>query len=441
MNIDPTLVDTVKEAVYLRRERILTFFREIVRIPSENHPPGGDEEAAQRVVADRLRDLGLDVDFFEPAAVPNAERHPGWWPGRDYTRRPNVVAVWSASPKRGRSLILNSHIDVVPAGSRELWAYPPYGAQIVDGRVYGRGTADAKIGITAIVEAVAVLRDLGLQPAGDVIVESVVDEELGGYNGTVATLARGYSADAAIVTEPTGFAVAGAQKGGQVFRMRVQGDAYHHAFWERGSSALDNAFYLKAALAAWERLREEETRHDFYYGERARQFHPRPVHADTVWYLRAGDPEIMANPADAELRFWVDHLPGEDREDMLRRFETHVRAAAAEHPFLRAHPPLLEREVMRPFTGVAIPPDAPIVTALLQATTAVLGREVPVVGLEAATDAMIFNLYSSVPAVVWCGGDLSVAHAPNEFVEADDVLRSTAALALAVLNFCGLQAP
>ncbi len=439
MPLHPGLVETVQAAVEARRDRVLDLFRALVRIPSETHPPGGDEGPAQAFVADRMRSIGLDVDVFEPTAVEGVETHPGWWPGLDYSNRPNVVGTWRAPARAsGRSLILNGHIDVVPAGDRALWQHDPYGAEEVDGRIYGRGTADQKIGIAAMLEAVDVLRELGLTPAGDVTVESVVNEELGGYNGTVACLARGYQADAAIVTEPTGFAVGGAQKGGQVYRMVVPGEAYHHAVWERGSSALDNAIELKAALGSWERLREAETAGDFYYGARARALHPRAVHADTVWYLRAGDPGIMANPTSAELRFWVDHLPGEDREAMLRRFEAHIAAASDNVPFLRTHPPVLERAVMRPFTGVAVPPDAPIIRAVADAAMAVVGSEVPILGLEAATDAMIFNLYSDTPAVIFCGGDLSLAHAPNEHVRADDVVRSTTALALAVLAFCGV---
>jgi acetylornithine deacetylase len=444
MTLDPDLVATLQAAVDARRDAILELFRELVRTPSETHPPGGDEGPAQAIVAARMRAIGLEVDVFEPTDVPGVESHPGWWPGLDYAGRPNVVGVWRAGASAdgarpgGRSLILNGHIDVVPAGDRARWTHDPYGAELVDGRIYGRGAADQKIGIAAMLEAVAVLRELGLRPAGDVIVENVVNEELGGYNGTVATLARGYTADAAIVTEPTGFAVAGAEKGGQVYLMRVPGEAFHHAVWERGSSAIDNAIYLKAALTAWEQQRQVETADDYYYGDRARACHPRAVHADTVWYLRAGDPEIMANPTEAELCFWVDHLPGEDREAMLRRFETHVLAAAAAHPFMRGHPPVLERAVMRPFTGVSVAPDEPIIRALQAASAATLGRDVPLIGLEAATDAMIFNEYSDIPAVIYCGGDLSLAHAPDEWVHADDVIRSTQALALAILEFCGL---
>jgi acetylornithine deacetylase len=255
----------------------------------------------------------------------------------------------------------------------------------------------------------------------------------------VSCIARGYRADAAIVTEATQFAVGGAQKGGQVFRMVVPGRGAHHAVWERGSSALDNAIYLKGALVSWERLRAAETTGDYYFGDRARELHPRAVHADTVWHLAAGSPDIMANPTEAEMRFWVDHLPGEDREAMLERFERHMLDAAAAHPFLRDHRPRLERAIMRPFTGVSVPTGSPIVLALGAAAAATLGHEVPVVGLEAATDAMIFNMYSDTPAVIFCGGDFDTAHSPDEFVEADDVIRSTAALALAIVAFCGLS--
>jgi len=436
MAVEAALQARVTEAVEARRDEILGFFRDLVRIPSETHPPGGDEGPCQRFVAERLRAIGLEPDVFEPWSVPGIAEHPGWWPGYDYTDRPNVVARW-AGTGGGRSLILNGHIDVVPAGDRALWTHDPYGAELVGDRIYGRGTADQKIGIAAMIMAVAVLRGAGIRAAGDVILQSVVNEELGGYNGTLACCVRGYTADAAVVTEASDLNVAAAAKGGQTYTLTVPGLAYHHAMWERGVSALDNAILLKEALVSWERLRAEETRDDLYFGDRARALHPRAVHADTVWYLRTGDPEIMANPTSAELSFWVDHLPGEDREAMLARFEAHILAAAAAHPWMATHPPRLERALMRPFTGVSVPPDAPIVVALRAAAAATLGREVAVVGLEGATDAMIFNLYTPIPAVVFCGGSFATAHAPDEWVEAEDVIRSTRALALAILEFCG----
>jgi len=437
VTVDTGVQSRISDAVARRNDEILDLFRALVRIPSETHPPTGDEGPAQRFVADRMRAMGLDVDVFEPWSVPDVRDHPGWWPGLDYTDRPNVVGRW-AGPGGGRSLILNGHIDVVPAGDRALWTRDPYGAELVDGKVFGRGTADQKLGIAAMLMAVACLREADLQPAGDLLLESVVNEELGGYNGTVACCAKGYRADAAVVTEASDFNVAAAAKGGQVYSLHVPGRSFHHAMWEQGASALDHAIFLKEALVSWERLRADETRADPWFGDAARALHPRPVHADTVWYLRAGDPEIMANPNEAEMRFWVDHLPGEDREQMLARFEAHVMARAAAHPFLRDAPPRLERAVMRPFTGISVPADAPIVQTLRRSALAVTGRPADVVGLEGATDAMIFGLYTDIPAVVFCGGSFATAHAPDEHVEAADVVRSTEALALAIVDFCGL---
>ena len=169
-----------------------------------------------------MRDIGLEVDVFEPWSVPGVLDHPGWWPGLEYVDRPNVVGTWRGSGG-GRSLILNGHSDVVPAGPRDLWTYEPYGGVIADDRIYGRGASDQKGGIAAMIMAVQVLSDLGVTPRGDVIVESVVNEELGGYNGTLACCVKGYLADAAIVTEPTQLEIVAATKGGQTYKATVPG--------------------------------------------------------------------------------------------------------------------------------------------------------------------------------------------------------------------------
>ena len=217
--MDPAIIDRVTDEVDRRRDELVAFAADLIRIPSETHPPGGDEGPVQRFIEAKLRDIGLDVDVFEPWSVPGALEHPGWWPGLEYDDRPNVVGVWTGAAG-GRSLILNGHCDVVPAGPHDLWTHDPYGGVVADGRIYGRGASDQKGGIAAMIMAVEVLRHLGLSPRGDVIVESVVNEELGGYNGTVACCAKGYLADAAIVTEPTQLEIVAATEG----RPDLQGD-------------------------------------------------------------------------------------------------------------------------------------------------------------------------------------------------------------------------
>ena len=432
MTLPAPIAERVVAEAEQRRDAIASLAADLVRIPSETHPPGGDEGPVQRFVEARMRELRLDVDVFEPWSVPGVLDHPGWWPGLDYDDRPNVVGTWHGSGG-GRSLILNGHSDVVPAGPRELWSFDPYGGVIADGRVYGRGAADMKGGIAAMLSAVSILGDLGLRPRGDVVVESVVNEELGGYNGTLACCAKGYLADAAIVTEPTQLDVVAATKGGQTYKATVPGINAHHAWWWQGVSAFDKAIIVKQALQRWEELRAEELADSPYFSDTSRR--PRPALADTIWYLGAGDPDLMASPSSAEMHFWVDVLPEDDREEMLQRFERHVAEHTASDPFLAEHPPTLERAIMRPFDGVAVPADHPIIGSLVDAHHAALGQPPAITGFDAATDSMIFNLYTDTSAVVY-GPTGSGLHSPDEYVEIDGLVACTTTLALTILDFC-----
>jgi acetylornithine deacetylase len=436
---DSQLVGFVRDWVAAHDEEIVTLVQELVRIPSETHPPGGDEGEAQTFVAQHMTDLGLDVDVFEPWHVPDIGQHPGWWPGLEYENRPNVVGTYKGDGS-GRSLIVNGHIDVVPAGPAEEWTSPPYGAEVRNGSIYGRGSVDMKGGIATMLAAMRCLLDGDWRPGGDVILESVVNEELGGYNGTLACCVRGYAADAAILTECTDFQITTATKGGQVYRALVPGVAVHSCFWWKGVSAFDNAIKFKQALHEFEEERARETRHNPYFTDPA--LHPKAAWADNIWFARAGDPAIMAHPAEAELHFWVEHLPGEDREALLERFERYVADFCDQDPFLRDHPIRLERSVMRPFTGVGIDPNHDVIGVLRGAHVAVRGHEPIVAGFPAASDSMIFNLWSDTPAVNFGAGDAVAgrAHAPDEHVSINDVLDATATLAIAIATFCGRRA-
>jgi acetylornithine deacetylase len=435
MELPQRTVDVVNDAVEQRRSRLVELCADLVRIPSETHPPGGDEGPVQRYIDQVFTDLGLEVDVFEPWSVPGIQEHPGWWPGLEYDDRPNVVGRWHGSGG-GRDLILNGHCDVVPAGPAALWTHPPYDAVIADGKIHGRGSSDQKAGIAAMTMAVAVLRDLALQLRGDVILQSVVNEELGGYNGTLACCEKGYRADAAIITEPSGLAVAPAAKGGQTYEVTVPGRNAHHAWWWEGKSAFDGAIAVKRALERWEQLREDELAGIPLFSDK--RHYPKPALADTIWHVEAGDAHIMASPSSARLAFWVDVLPGEDREEVLKRFEQHVLQETAADPFWREHPVTLERALMRPFTGVSVPLDHPVIGSLQRSHTAAHGSAPDVVGMGGATDAMIFNLYSDTPAVVYGPGDLGVAHSPDEYVEIEELVDATKTLALTILDFCGL---
>ena len=125
--------------------------------------------------------------------------YPSYNPGHSYKGRPDLVAVYKGSGG-GRSLILNGHIDTMPSGSLEKWDTDPWTLTEKDGKLYGLGADDMKGGLSAEILGLELALSLGFQPKGDIIIESVVDEE-GGGNGSLAAAAAGYKADAAIIAE------------------------------------------------------------------------------------------------------------------------------------------------------------------------------------------------------------------------------------------------
>ena len=180
----------LRSAVEVGWEHQLSLLQALVRSPSTL----GHERDAQELVAAELADIGLEPQLWDIG-----ELGPGSSPPlRDYTRRPNVTAIRRGTGG-GRSLTFNGHIDVVPAGVERNWSYDPWGATVEGGRMYGRGAADMKAGVVAMLGALRALRSVDLR--GDLCVETVIEEECTG-NGAAACRARGPKTDAALIPEP-----------------------------------------------------------------------------------------------------------------------------------------------------------------------------------------------------------------------------------------------
>lgn len=222
----------------------------------------GEEGEAQAHLASALRALGAEVDCEEPdlramfERFPNVAQYPTHWqhdlvlpyddlptwdalqvsPWRDklsYRGRPNVTARFVGGGG-GRSLILNGHIDTVTVEPSEAWTFDPFGAEVADGRMVGRGTSDMKGGLAAALMALTWLREAGVLLRGDVTVQSVVNEEHAG-NGTLDLVRRGCAADGAIVLEPTNNAVCVDHTGGLYWQVQLRGRPRSPgARWVRG---------------------------------------------------------------------------------------------------------------------------------------------------------------------------------------------------------------
>jgi acetylornithine deacetylase len=327
----------------------------------------------------------------------------------------------------GRSLILNGHIDVVPAGDRANWRYDPWQGTLADGRLYGRGAVDMKGGLCCALFAAKALHDAGVSLAGQLIVESVIGEEDGGV-GTLAAILRGYRADGAIVAEPTQLVVSPAQAGALNFRVTVPGLAAHGAMRDEGVSAIEKFFPLFQAIMELEQERNAAVTDPL--------FTPYQLpYAICIGKIEAGEwASTVAESLRFEGRYGV--AVGEDVPSARRLLEETVAQAAQADPWLRQHPPQLEWWGGQ-FEPARISPDHPLVATLSRCFDEVTGAPPAVAGMPYGADMRLLVNEGNTPTVLFGPGDVRQAHRPDEFVPVVDLVKTVQALALTALRYCG----
>jgi acetylornithine deacetylase len=385
---------------------------------------GGQETLAQEYVAQFMDRLGMDVDVWE-LDFDVLHQHPAF---SMEIERPGAVGVVGAMGEGGgQSLILNGHVDVVPAGDEAKWSYPPWQATAAEGRVYGRGACDMKGGLACALHAAKAIHDAGVELQGRLLIESVVGEEDGGV-GTLAAVLRGYRADGAVVIEPTDLAIAPAQAGALSFRVTVPGFSAHGCVREEGVSAIEKFFPIQQALSELERARNQTAPHPLY----ARYQLP---YALCIGHVEAGDwASSVADWLVFQGRYGI--APGENLAGARRQFEQAVAQAAQADPWLREHPPTVEWRGGQ-FAPASIPADHPLVGILTAAYGEATGTPSRVEGMTYGADMRLLVNEGQTPTVLFGPGDVRCSHRPNEFVPVDDLLTATQTLALATVRFCG----
>ena len=422
---------------------LVGLLRDLIAIPSLD----GEEAPAQRRVAAWMQAAGLDADVW-PIDLEELARHPDW--GHEVERDAALGVVgWTgaraAPDSGGRDLLLNGHIDVVPAGDAAAWTTPPWDPVERDGRIYGRGAVDMKGGLCCALYAAKAVRDAGIRLRGRLSVASVVGEEDGG-TGTLATILRGHTADGAVVAEPTRLHVVPAQAGSLMFRLVVHGLSAHGCVREEGVSAVEKFAPLLAALRRLEaercgvggpdHLAGPGPRADVAGDPRSALFAgyrlPWPIEVGTV---RAGDwASSVPDTLVAEGRFGV--AVGENVDAASRVFEVAIDRAAAADPWLAEHQPTVEWWGGR-FDPAVTSLDDPIVTTLRGAAAAVTGASPPVEGVTYGADMRLLVNAGRIPTVLFGPGDVRVAHMPDEHVPVADLAAAARSLVVTALRFCG----
>ncbi|TCM98730.1 acetylornithine deacetylase [Paenibacillus sp. BK033] len=429
--------DRLSQAIRLwveeHREEAVGLAAKLVQIPSVNHPPDGDEAEYQRFLADWLQEAGAEVDMYQLMDVPGLKVHPAYMDSRVYTNRPNVAGSFFGGT--GRSLLFSGHADTVYQGT-ERWNYPPFGGEVHDGYLYGRGAYDMKGGMAAAMMAVKCLISLNVPLAGAVHIESVVDEEHGGANGSLAGRLRGLNADMAIIPEPSNMRLYTAHLGGGIWKARFEGKSGIGFSGEELVSALDATVEFAAMLKAFREYRLGRlTPHPLWKGGREPEV--------TLLSIYSGDAsrELQEKlPATGELNFWIEAYPGVTGEDILAELWDYYEAQLVHYPTLVKCRPQI-KPLIRYLSGSEMRRDDSTDSFLqIAARTgqAVLGVPIgPPQGSPFACDGFMFNLYSSTPALI-LGPSGENAHAADECLELDSYERLIRWYAEILIDWCGL---
>lgn len=428
------LIERLRAASRRLEAETVALVQELVRIPTENPKlaqiEAGAEALCQDVIEPRMQALGCLTERWEV-----------------YPGRPDVVGTLPGTGG-GRSLIINGHIDVVPAGDRANWTRDPFSAEIADGRIWGRGSVDMKGGIGAMLGAVRAIQECGIALKGDLFLESVVDEETGGP-GTAQTVEHGYVADAAIVVEPTGLTINPVEGGLEWLRLVVRGVAGHSANRYRtvhagGQGAAVNAIEKMAKILA---AVQELERH---WGNTKRHPHlPAGITTINAGVMIGGTgggengmPNVLTAvstfPDYCSLELSLKYLPSEKTADVRAEFEEYIARVSAADPWLREHPPEIEWGIR----GVSFPPaetspDHPLLAVLGRAAETATGRPAVHQGITGVTD-LAWLAGAGIAGAVFGPGSLGNAHGDDEFIGIADLTQGVFALALAICGWCGV---
>jgi acetylornithine deacetylase len=413
------------------RGDVLDLARSLVRVDSVAVPPDGHETAAQKVLARALRRHRVEVELYDVGFL-SRSRHPCVRRARRYRGRHNLVTRVPGTG-RGPSLLLSGHVDTVPPG-RERWTGSPWSGAVRRGRLYGRGSWDMKGGLAAQCAVAIALRKAGLRPGGDVVVESVVDEEFAGGGGTLAARLRGITADACAIAEPTNEAVLRASRGGHFFDVVCRaGDPSGYFSNEEVVSPAVPMGRLLGWVGAWRERRRHADR-----GEAYREFpDPAPVQVLAVEANRF-DPDVpWSVPLEARVRLYFQFLPHEDVAAGVAEIEASLAEFARADPFFRDHPLEVRRLVDPPLEGHELAADHPWTRCLHGAARAVLGAEVPLTASDWPCDAFLSQRYFEIPTLLF-GPRGAGAHNADEYVETASILRTAEVYLAAALSWCGV---
>jgi succinyl-diaminopimelate desuccinylase len=378
---------------HVSEDEVVEMCRALVRAESTN-PPGDEREVAS-VSSKLLTELGLTPEFVEP--VPN---------------RVSTIASWGSG---ANTLLFNGHYDVVPVADAPNWIHPPFDAEIADGKIYGRGSADMKAGIAACLAAVATLQRAGIEPHGRLLMHFVADEEALGTHGTKWLVENGHcdGVTEALIGEPTDMHIVPAERGAVWLRIITEGVSAHGSSPRLGVNAIE---HMAAVIAAVQKMRFRKL-HELLGAP--------SINVGTI----AGGSKVNVVPDHCEIEIDRRTLPGETTEEIVAEFEAALDVAREEVPDLKA------RIEVDDGAEPSETPEGSQLVELIDEARQAFGIDGAQIGYSGATDARFLINQAKIPSVIFGPGDLLVAHTTNEAVAVSQLVDATRAYAHVFARF------
>ena len=390
----------------------------------------GAEHGALDAMAAAFEELGLPVQRV-PVDASALESVPGWSPPLiSYAGRDNVTAEHRPVNATGRSLLLQGHVDVVPEGAADLWATPPFEPSVRDGRMYGRGAADMKAGLSSIVMAVRALHAAGMQPAAPLHLAAVIEEECTG-NGALAVMHALPMPDACLIPEPgPGYPALYVAEVGVVWAwVTITGRPVHVREAHAGVSAIQAAAVVAEAFAAYEgEANRAERRHPAFAADN----HPINVNIGTF----EGGEWNSSVATRARMGVRVGVMPGQSCLAVKAEIEALVAHCRTDERLRGANLSVEFKGFMA--DGCTLPAEQAIARLVSAQHAAVTGEALRSYAAPGLTDARHYVLSGGTEATCY-GPDSQNIHGIDESVGLDTVLSTTKVLALTIAEWCGLE--
>lgn len=380
---------------HLSVDRTASILQDLVRARSQN--PVDGEGMVGSYLVDFLGRLGLEVTTQQVM------------PGRS-----NVIGRLRGTG--GPVLAFNTHMDTIPEGNG--WSQDPFGANIVDGQLYGRGSVDAKGPLAAFLAAIEALVGAGVSLRGDLLMTAVVDEET--WSSGARKLVPAIQADLAIVGEPTSLQVGIAHRGSLRPIVVVAGRTAHSSRPEQGINAIYQSMPVIEAFRDYAETLKTRS-------------HPlcgSPSAAITKMAAGIADNVI---PGRCEMTLDRRMIPGEVESEVLKEVREVLEEVKRARPDIDV---VVERTI--PTTGgpSELDRDHPLVAMALNASAEALGRSTSLVGLSGACDMTHF-IARGIPCVVVGPGDGAQAHQPDEHMDINELNQGAVAYSLLAMTACG----